>query len=71
MANKETSRSEKSQANVKKKTNNSKRNKKNKKDKNQPKYKKILKGTFLGILIAGLLCFVVGLGYIFAKVLTH
>lgn len=66
MANKETSRSEKSQANVKKKTNNSKRNKKNKKDKNQPKYKKILKGTFLGILIAGLLCFVVGLGYIFA-----
>ncbi|VYU03545.1 peptidase [Clostridium tertium] len=66
MANKETSRSEKSQANVKKKTNNSKRNKKNKKDKNQPKYKKILKGTLLGILIAGLLCFVVGLGYIFA-----
>lgn len=66
MANKETSRSEKSQANVKKKANNSKRNKKNKKDKNQPKYKKILKGTFLGILIAGLLCFVVGLGYIFA-----
>ena len=65
MANKETSRSKKSQANVKKKANNSKRNKK---DKNQPKYKKILKGTFLGILIAGLLCFVVGLGYIFAIV---
>ncbi|MBS5884876.1 MAG: PBP1A family penicillin-binding protein [Clostridium sp.] len=26
----------------------------------------MLKGTFLGILIAGLLCFVVGLGYVFA-----
>ncbi|WP_066894119.1 transglycosylase domain-containing protein [Clostridium nigeriense] len=63
MANKDTSRTEKSQANVKKNKNNSKKNKKNK---NQPKYKKILKGTFLGILIAGLLCFVVGLGYVFA-----
>lgn len=62
MANKDTSRTEKSQANVKNKKNNSKKNKK----KNQPKYKKILKGTFLGILIAGLLCFVVGLGYVFA-----
>lgn len=62
MANKDTSKREKSQANVKKKKNNSKKNKK----KNQPKYKKILKGTFLGILIAGLLCFVVGLGYVFA-----
>lgn len=60
MANKDTSRKEKSQANVK---NSSKKNKKNKK---QPKYKKILKGTFLTILIAGLLCFVVGLGYVFA-----
>ena len=40
--------------------------KNSKKKKNQPKYKKILKGTFLGILIAGLLCFVVGLGYVFA-----
>ncbi|WP_291650415.1 PBP1A family penicillin-binding protein [Clostridium sp.] len=63
MANKDTSRTEKSQANVKKNKNNGK-NSKNKK--NQPKYKKILKGTFLGILIAGLLCFVVGLGYVFA-----
>ena len=63
MANKDTSRTEKSQANVKRNKNNSK---KNKKKKNQPKYKKILKGTFLGILIAGLLCFVVGLGYAFA-----
>ena len=63
MANKDTSRKEKSQANVK---NSSKKNKKNKKNKKQPKYKKILKGTFLTILIAGLLCFVVGLGYVFA-----
>jgi len=62
MANKDTSRTEKSQANVKKSKNNNKKNKK----KNQPRYKKILKGTFLGILIAGLLCFVVGLGYVFA-----
>ena len=62
MANKDTSRTEKSQANVKKNKNNSKKNKK----KNQPKYKKILKGTFLGILVALLLCFVVGLGYVFA-----
>jgi penicillin-binding protein 1A len=62
MAKKDTSRTEKSQANVKKNKNNSKKNKK----KNQPKYKKILKGTFLGILIAGLLCIVVGLGYVFA-----
>lgn len=63
MANKDTSRTEKSQANVKNNKNNGKNSKKKK---NQPKYKKILKGTFLGILIAGLLCFVVGLGYIFA-----
>ena len=63
MANKDTSRTEKSQANVKRNKNNSK---KNKKKKNQSKYKKILKDTFLGILIAGLLCFVVGLGYVFA-----
>lgn len=63
MANKDTSRTEKSQANVKDNKNNGKNSKKKK---NQPKYKKILKGTFLGILIAGLLCFVVGLGYIFA-----
>lgn len=63
MASKDTSRKEKSQANVKNNKNNSKKNKKNKK---QPKYKKILKGTFLTILIAGLLCFVVGLGYVFA-----
>lgn len=63
MATKDTSRTEKSQANVKKNKNSGK-NSKNKK--NQPKYKKILKGTFLGILIAGLLCFVVGLGYVFA-----
>lgn len=63
MAKKDTSRTEKSQANVKKNKNNSK---KTKKKKNQPKYKKILKGTFLGILIAALLCFVVGLGYVFA-----
>lgn len=62
MANKDTSRTEKSQANVKKNKNNGKKNKK----KNQPKYKKILKGTFLGILVALLLCFVVGLGYVFA-----
>ncbi|MDV4151717.1 transglycosylase domain-containing protein [Clostridium sp. AL.422] len=62
MAKKDTSRTEKSQANAKKDKKNSKKNKK----KNQPKYKKILKGTFLGILIAGLLCFVVGLGYVFA-----
>lgn len=62
MANKDTSRTEKSQANVKKNKNNSKKNNK----KNQPKYKKILKGTLLGILIAGLLCFVVGIGYVFA-----
>ncbi|MGG7143404.1 transglycosylase domain-containing protein [Clostridium nigeriense] len=62
MAKKDTSKTEKSQATVKKKKNSSKKNKK----KNQPKYKKILKGTFLGILIAGLLCFVVGLGYVFA-----
>lgn len=66
MANKDTSKTEKSQANVKKKKNNSKKNKK----KNQPRYKKILKGTFLGILIAGLLCFVVGLGYVFAIIKT-
>lgn len=63
MANKDTSRTEKSQANVKKNKNSGKNSKKKK---NQPKYKKILKGTFLGILIAGLLCFVVGLGYVFA-----
>lgn len=63
MANKDTSRTEKSQANVKDNKNNGKNSKKKK---NQPKYKKILKGTFLGILIAGLLCFVVGLGYVFA-----
>ena len=63
MAKKDTSRTEKSQANVKKNKNNSK---KTKKKKNQPKYKRILKGTFLGILIAALLCFVVGLGYVFA-----
>ena len=63
MANKNTSRKEKSQANVKSNKNTSKKNKKNKK---QPIYKKILKGTFLTILIAGLLCFVVGLGYVFA-----
>lgn len=63
MANKDTSRTEKSQANVKDNKNNSKNSKKKK---NQSKYKKILKGTFLGILIAGLLCFVVGLGYVFA-----
>lgn len=63
MANKNTSRTEKSQANVKTNKNNGKNSKKKK---NQPKYKKILKGTFLGILIAGLLCFVVGLGYVFA-----
>lgn len=62
MANKDTSRTEKSQANVKKNKNNSKKSKK----KNQPKYKKFLKGTFLGILIALLLCVVVGLGYVFA-----
>ncbi|WP_291707482.1 transglycosylase domain-containing protein [Clostridium sp.] len=62
MANKDTSRTEKSQANVKKKKNSSKKNKK----KNQPRYKKILKGTFLSILVALLLCFVVGLGYVFA-----
>lgn len=63
MATKDTSRTEKSQANVKKNKNSGKNSKKKK---NQPKYKKILKGTFLGILIAGLLCFVVGLGYVFA-----
>ncbi len=60
MANKDTSRTEKSQANNKKNKTN------NKKKKKQPKYKKIIKGTFLGILIAMLLCFVVGLGYVFA-----
>ncbi len=60
MANKDTSRTEKSQANKKKNKTN------NKKKKKQPKYKKIIKGTFLGILIAMLLCFVVGLGYVFA-----
>ena len=60
MANKDTSRTEKSQANNKKNKTN------NKKKKKQPIYKKIIKGTFLGILIAMLLCFVVGLGYVFA-----
>lgn len=65
MANKDTSRTEKSQANVK---NNKNTGKNSKRKKNQPKYKKILKGTFLGILIAGLLCFVVGLGYVFAVI---
>ncbi len=63
MANKDTSRTEKSQANA---NNNKNNGKSSKKKKNQPKYKKILKRTFLTILIAGLLCFVVGLGYVFA-----
>ena len=58
MANKETSKREKSQAK------DIKNNKKNKSSK--PRYKKILKNTFLGILIFMLLCVVVLAGYIFA-----
>ncbi|ASW42523.1 transglycosylase domain-containing protein [Clostridium isatidis] len=60
MANKETSNNEKSQAK------DIKNNKKNKSSK--PRYKKIIKSTFLGILIFTLLCVVVLSGYIFAVI---
>ncbi|MGL5381505.1 transglycosylase domain-containing protein, partial [Clostridium sp.] len=62
MANKNTSKSEKSQA----KTNSGTTSKKTKKKNSKSKYKKFFKNTLLGILIAGLICFVVGLGYLFA-----
>ncbi|WP_300384030.1 transglycosylase domain-containing protein [Clostridium sp.] len=66
MPNKETSRKEKSQANAKDGNSSNKSRKKSKEAK--PKYKKILKGTFLTILITGLLVLVVGLGYVFALI---
>lgn len=66
MASKETSRKEKSQANAKD-GNSSSTSKKKSKDA-KPKYKRILKGTFLTILITGLLVMIVGLGYVFALI---
>lgn len=66
MASKETSRKEKSQANAK--DGNSSSKSKSKSNDAKPKYKRILKGTFLTILITGLLVMVVGLGYVFALI---
>lgn len=64
MASKETSRKEKSQANAKDGNSSNKTKSKDAK----PKYKRILKGTFLTILITGLLMLVVGVGYVFALI---
>lgn len=63
MASKDNSKMEKSQVTD---TDNKSNKKSSKEKKNQSKYKKILKGTFISILIVGLLLFVVGLGYVFA-----